>query len=81
MVAFPMNTIIYSNTIPGTRQRNNLVWDSMFRRGRGVADRQVVRPTLTLDNVPLLMPYMLSHATSNFEQGGRCTTIRPSSKH
>ena len=29
----------------------------------------MARPTLTLDNVPLLMPYMLSHATSNYKQG------------
>ena len=29
----------------------------------------MARPTLTLDNVPLLMPYMLSDATSNYKQG------------
>ena len=29
----------------------------------------MAKPTLTLDNVPLLMPYMLSDATSNYKQG------------
>ena len=36
---FPKNNILYSNTIPGTRQRNNLVWDSMFRGGSSTGRR------------------------------------------
>ena len=54
-------------TISGTRQRNNLVWDSMFRQAR---------PTLTLDKVPLRLVCCFVAQTVRISQRSKVRAMR-----